>query len=242
MKVDLWASADVGWRTLRQFQIQFVSLLCYRLWKPKTEPQHTRKRRNSLWRQQAFTNLRALSKPSTLLGGCSFSTLMQPFIWKRRRRRRWWNQAWNQKVRLCLSLSYVYVGGLNKSSGRVNVVVEDDHADHHTKAEQHGLLAGEATAILPDRIKTHRVMMRVQADGKEGDDAFANTPGLTVFPASLCTRRPSCSNSLLCFQSAHLDSEHRDNKVSFKASWFIFITRKEMVISILWLFLKYRRC
>lgn len=27
-----------------------------------------------------FTDLRALSSPSTLLGGCSFSSLMQPFI------------------------------------------------------------------------------------------------------------------------------------------------------------------
>ena len=27
-------------------------------------------------------DLRALRRPSTLLGGCSFRTLMQPFIWK----------------------------------------------------------------------------------------------------------------------------------------------------------------
>ncbi len=33
-----------------------------------------------LWSVGRLSDLRALSNPSTLLGGCSFSTLMQPFI------------------------------------------------------------------------------------------------------------------------------------------------------------------
>lgn len=36
--------------------------------------------------------------------------------------------------KLCV-LTYIYIGGLNEGSSWVNVVVQDDDADHHAEAE-----------------------------------------------------------------------------------------------------------
>lgn len=46
---------------------------------------------------------------------------------------------------------HVYRGGLDEDSVGVDVVVEDDDADHDPHAEQEGVLAAETTRILPKR-------------------------------------------------------------------------------------------
>lgn len=49
--------------------------------------------------------------------------------------------------------SYIYRGGLDEDSVGVDVVIEDDDADHDPHTEEEGVLAAETTRILP---KTHR--------------------------------------------------------------------------------------
>lgn len=45
--------------------------------------------------------------------------------------------------------AHIDFGRLCKSSDGMDVVVEDDDPDHHSQAERHRLLAGEATAVFP---------------------------------------------------------------------------------------------
>lgn len=49
--------------------------------------------------------------------------------------------------------SYIYRGGLDEDAVGVDVVIEDDDADHDPHTEEEGVLAAETTRILP---KTHR--------------------------------------------------------------------------------------
>lgn len=46
--------------------------------------------------------------------------------------------------------THVDFGRLGEGADGMNVVVEDDDPDHHPQAEGHGLLAGEAAAVLPE--------------------------------------------------------------------------------------------
>lgn len=50
--------------------------------------------------------------------------------------------------------THVDLGRLCKCSYGMDVVVQDDDADHHPQAERHRLLAGEAAAVLPERRRS----------------------------------------------------------------------------------------
>lgn len=55
----------------------------------------------------------------------------------------------------CSVRTHVYVGCLDKGSRWMNVIVEDDDADHHTQTKQDGFIAMETTAVLPERTQVH---------------------------------------------------------------------------------------
>lgn len=48
-----------------------------------------------------------------------------------------------------IDASYIYRGGLDEHAVGVDVVIEDDDADHDPHTEEEGVLAAEATRILP---------------------------------------------------------------------------------------------
>lgn len=50
-----------------------------------------------------------------------------------------------------IDTSYIYRGGLDEHAVGVDVVIEDDDADHDPHTEQEGVLAAEATRILPKK-------------------------------------------------------------------------------------------
>lgn len=52
--------------------------------------------------------------------------------------------------------SYIYRGGLDEDAVGVDVVIEDDDADHDPHAEQEGVLAAETTRILPKKKQQQR--------------------------------------------------------------------------------------
>lgn len=87
------------------------------------------------------TDLSALRRPSTLLEGWSRRTLMHPFICKTQRDSqaviRWWTCVTCTPCVKRRSFLHTHIDfrRLHKSSGRMNVVVEDDDSHHHTQAE-----------------------------------------------------------------------------------------------------------
>lgn len=130
-------------------------------------------------------HLSAFRSPSVLVEGCSFRTLMHPFIWHGARGAvrggapgpprgdkfpssspgmslGGLHQEGPRRHHGCVGRSgvaaappglptatHVNFGGLGEGPHGVDVVVEDDDADHHPHAEQEGLGVGEAAAVLP---------------------------------------------------------------------------------------------
>lgn len=191
---------------------------------------------------QPPAHLSAFRSPSVLVEGCSFRTLMHPFIWHGARGavrggapgpprgdkfpssspgmslgglhqegpRRHHGCAGRSGVAAAPpglpTATHVNFGGLGEGPHGVDVVVEDDDADHHPHAEEEGLGVGEAAAVLP---APREGLGEPGGGGTWGPQhQNQNAPGvLTGSPASPCRRRPWCSGSRSCPRSGGSCSE-----------------------------------